>query len=164
MKIFAPVVIGVILLAVTSAIVGFMFGASISLLAYSAWFYLALCFAQMAHSIEEYFTQFWDHIGKALIFTLLKRLRRGTPLMLDRSFFILFNIALNVVMFVYFFPINASVLWAWFFGVGMAIVGIGNGILHCGTALMQWKYYSGCITGILTLVFGSVVLGSLIFH
>jgi hypothetical protein len=72
------------------------------------------------------------------------------------------NIALNALMLAYVWPIVLGLSWAWFFGVAMAVVGIGNGILHCGTTILNKKYYSGSVTGIITLVVGAAILVELL--
>jgi hypothetical protein len=126
-------------------------------------FYLFLCFAQMLHSLEEYFTQFWTHITEARVFSRWRRSGDAGPIA-DRAFFILFNIALNAVMLSFYWPISYGASWSWLFGLGMACEGVGNGILHCGTAVNQMKYFSGCISAGLTLISGALVLTSLSVH
>jgi hypothetical protein len=69
MRVFRPVVIGVTVLVLAS----FLFGLALDVrgitLTLSATSYLFLCFAQMLHSLEEYFTQFWMHITEARPFS-----------------------------------------------------------------------------------------------
>jgi hypothetical protein len=90
--------------------------------------------------------------------------RSGDRLIADRAFFVLFNIALNAVMLSFYWPISYGASWSWLFGLGMACVGVGNGFLHCGMAVKQMMYFSGCISAALTLITGVLVLMSLSVH
>ena len=162
MKVFYPVVFGFITVIFVSFFIGSLFPSIFMEYPYSATFYLLLCFAQIVHSIEEYFTQFWDHIGEAFLIPLIIKFRKTEPLTLDKSFFIAGNIALIGIMLLYFRPIEYGASWAWFFGIVIAFVEIGNGILHCGTAISQRKYYSGSVSGVFTLIAGFLLLVSMV--
>jgi hypothetical protein len=159
MRIFRPVVIGFTALVVAS----FLFGQALDFvrinLAFSATFYLFLCFAQILHSVEEYMAQFWLHIAEIPV---LRNTKRGDkePTM-DRAFFIVFNVALNLIMLSFYWPISHGASWSLLFGLGMACVGVGNGFLHGGMAAMQRKYFSGCMTASLTFISGILVLTSI---
>jgi hypothetical protein len=145
----------------------FLFGLALDVrgitLTFSAMFNLFQCFAQMLHSVEEYFTQFWMHITEARVFSKWRRSGDSGPIA-DRAFFILFNIALDAVMLSFYWPVSYGVSWSWLFGLGMACEGVGNGLLHCGMAVKQMKYFSGCISASLTLITGALVLMSVSVH
>ena len=160
MKAFRPVVLAVAGLIAASPLFGLIFDAIGLRLTFSAIFYLFLCFAQMLHSLEEYFTQFWMHIAEIPLLTRWTSPRDTKPIM-DRTFFILFNIALNVLMLSFYWPISHGTSWSYLFGLAMAGVGVGNGFLHCGMAVRQKGYFSGCISAGLTLMTGALVLASL---
>ncbi|MGA2239391.1 MAG: HXXEE domain-containing protein [Candidatus Bathyarchaeia archaeon] len=160
MKVFRPVVIGVTVLAVVSFLFGLTLDALGITLTFSAMFYLFLCFAQVLHSLEEYFTQFWMHIAETPLLTMRTSSRDAKPIM-DRVFIILFNIVLNMVMLSFYWPISFGASLSWLFGLGMAAVGVGNGFLHCGMAIRQGRYFSGCISAGLTLITGGLVFTSL---
>nr|MDO8099099.1 HXXEE domain-containing protein [Candidatus Njordarchaeota archaeon] len=160
MKVFKPVVLAFVALIVSSLAFGLLFDAFKVTISYSAAFYLLLCFAQMVHSLEEYATRFWMQLTVTPL-SAFRRRRQGREPMMDRAFFVLFNIILNAVMLVFYWPILLGVSWSWLFGVGMTLVGVGNGILHCGTALRHLKYFSGCISGVLTFITGVLTLSSL---
>lgn len=160
MRAFRPVVLGLTALVVASFLFGLLLDAIGFTLTISALFYLFLCFAQMLHSLEEYFTQFWMHIPEIPLLTMWTRFRDAKPTM-DRTFFVLFNIVLNGAMLSFYWPISYVAPWSWLFGLGMAGVGVGNGILHCGMAAKQRSYFSGCISATLTFMTGALVLTSL---
>jgi hypothetical protein len=160
MRVFRPVVIGVTVLVVASFLFGLTLDALGITLTFSALFYLFLCLAQVLHSFEEYFTQFWMHIAETPLFTMWTSSRDARSI-LDRVFFILFNVVLNVVMLSFYWPISFGASWSWLFGLGMAGVGVGNGFLHCGMAIRQGRYFSGCISAGLTLILGVLVFTSL---
>jgi hypothetical protein len=67
-------------------------------------------------------------------------------------------------MLLLYWPILLGASWSWLFGVGMALVGVGNGILHCGMALKHWEYFSGCLSGVMTFMTGALLLVSLSIH
>jgi hypothetical protein len=163
MKVFKPVVIAVCALVISSFLFGLVFDAFKVTISFSLTFYLLLCLAQMVHSLEEYATKFWIQLGATPFSAFRRRSQSGEP-MADRAFFVLFNIILNVLMLAFYWPISLGVSWSWLFGVGMALVGVGNGILHCGTALKRRKYFSGCVSGVLTFVTGALILASLSVH
>ena len=160
MKVFKPVVIGLTALVVASFLFGLMLDPLGISLAFSATFYLFLCFAQVLHSLEEYFTQFWVHIAETPLISVGTNSRNAKVIM-DRDFFVIFNVVLNVVMLLFYWPISFGAPWSWLFGLGMATVGVGNGFLHCGMAIRQRGYFSGCISSCLTLITGGFVFMSL---
>jgi hypothetical protein len=127
-------------------------------------FYLAMCFAQTIHSIEEYLTHFWEHITEASMLPFEKHSEVGGTSKMDRYFFIVFNIAFDGLMFLFYLFLIWGAAWSWVFVLGMAVIGIGNGILHCGTALQKRKYFSGCISAVFTLIIGAMILASISIH
>jgi len=160
MKVYKPVVLAFFTLIVSSLLLGLVFDAFDITISFSVAFYVLLCFAQMVHSLEEYATKFWMQLNVTPL-SLFRRRSQSREPMMDRAFFILFNIVLNAVMLVFSWPILLGASWSWFFGVGMALVGIGNGIIHCGTALKRGKYFSGCVSGVLIFITGAMILASL---
>jgi hypothetical protein len=154
------VVVGVTALVVASFLLGLTLDSMRITITFSATFHLFLCLAQMLHSLEEYITQFWVHISEAPPLRKWKRSGNGEPIA-DRAFFILFNVTLNLIMLSFYWPISYGASWSWLFGLGMACVGVGNGFLHCGMAVTQKRYFSGCISASLTLISGILVLTSL---
>jgi hypothetical protein len=158
MKAVYPVSIGLTAFVILSALIAVGMP-TISVLYPLSWIlYLGLCLAQVAHSIEEYYTQFWVHIGEGFIFQKLKGKGVVKDVTLDKRVFFVGNIVLNALMLAYVWPIASELSWAWFFGIAMAVVGIGNGILHCGTTILEKRYYSGSVTGIITLIMGAIML------
>jgi hypothetical protein len=163
MKVFKPVVVAVAALILSSFLFGLVFDAFKVTISFSATFYLLLCCAQMIHSLEEYATKFWVQLAVTPL-SAFRRRSQSTEPMADRAFFVLFNILLNALMLAFYWPISLGLSWSWLFGVGMALVGIGNGILHCGTALKRRKYFSGCVSGVLTFITGALILATLSVH
>lgn len=163
MKVFKPVVLAILALIAASLLFGIIFNALKVTIFFSATSYLLLCFAQMIHSLEEYATGFWAHFAETP-FSAFRTTSKTKEPMMDRTFFVLFNIALNAVMLLFYWPILLGESWSWLFGVGMAFVGVGNGLLHCGTALKRRKYFSGCVSGVLTFITGALILTSLSVH
>jgi hypothetical protein len=154
------VVIVVTALVIVSLLFGLTLDAMGITIAFSATLYLFLCLAQALHSLEEYYTQFWMHITEAQPFSRWRRSGDAGPIA-DRAFFMLFNIAMNVVMFSFYWPVSYGASWSWLFGLGMASVGVANGLLHCDMAIKRRAYFSGCISASLTFVAGASVLASL---
>ena len=60
MKVFKPLIAFLVLLTLTSIIVGFVFPSQVVTLAYSPTIYLLFCAAQAAHFIEENYTKAWE--------------------------------------------------------------------------------------------------------
>ena len=160
MKAFRPVVLGVTALIAASPLFGLMLDAIGLRLTFSSMFYLFMCFAQILHSLEEYFAQFWMHFAEIPLLTRWTSPPNAKPIM-DRTFFILFNIALNVLMLLFYWPISHEASWSCLFGLAMAGVGVGNGFLHCGMTIKQKGYFSGCISASLTLITGALAWTSL---
>jgi len=106
MRVFRPVVLGLIALVVASFLFGMTLDAIGLMLTFSATFYLFLCFAQMLHSLEECFTQFWKHIAETPLLTTWTRFQDARPIM-DRTFFVLF-IVLNAVMLSFYWAISQA--------------------------------------------------------
>jgi hypothetical protein len=163
MKVFKPVVISFAALVVASLTFGVVFDAFGITVSFSTTFYLLICFVQIVHSLEEYATKFWVHIADTPLFAFRERSQTREPAM-DRSFFVAFNIVLNMVMLFFYWPISLGASWSWVFGIGMASLSVGNGILHWGTALIRWEYFSGCVSGVFTFVAGTLMLTSLSLH
>ena len=65
MSVVKSVVTAVAALTVASMLLGLVFEACRATFVIPAALYLALCFAQDSHSVEEYLTGFWVHIFEA---------------------------------------------------------------------------------------------------
>ena len=65
-----------------------------------------------------------------------------------------FNLAFDALMFLFYLFLLQGVAWWWVFVLGMTLVGVGNAVLHCGTALLKGGYFSGCVTTVFTLAAG----------
>lgn len=117
-------------------------------------------FCATIHSVEEYFSHFWEHITEIPMFPFKKHPEGNGIPRSDRFFFIVFNIAFDGLMFLYYLFLSWNAVWSWVFVLGMALVGVGNSILHCGTALNKRAYFSGCISAVFTLITGAIILAS----
>jgi hypothetical protein len=158
MSVVKSVVAAVSALTVASVLLGLVFEAYRVTFAIPAELYLALCFAQASHSVEEYLTRFWVHIFEAPLLPLSGASQsRGTS-KVSRVSFIAFNTTFDGLMFLFCLFLLQGAAWSWVFVLGTALVGVGNGVLHCGTTLLKRAYFSGCITAIFTLVAGSLTL------
>jgi hypothetical protein len=163
MIVFKPVVISFAALVVASLLFGLFFDTFGVTVSFSTAFYLLICFAQIVHSFEEYATKFWIHIADTPLFAF-RRHSHSRERAAYRSFFILFNVVLNMVMLLFYWPISLGAPWSWVFGIGMAFESVGNGILHCGTALGRREYFSGCISSVFTFLAGALLLTSISLH
>ena len=158
MSVVKSVVTAVAALTVASVLLGLVFKAYSVTFVIPAALYLALCFAQASHSIEEYLTRFWVHIFEAPLLPFSRTFQSHGPNKVSRVSFVTFNIAFDGLMFLFYLFLLQSEAWSWVFVLGTALVGVGNGVLHCGTALLKRGYFSGCLTAIFTLATGSLTL------
>ena len=62
--------------------------------------------------------------------------------------------------FLFYFPIANGDPWALLFGLGVSLNGILNGVVHLGI-LAKFKRNTGVVSGLLQLLFGSMVLVSM---
>jgi hypothetical protein len=83
---------------------------------------------------------------------------RGTA-KVSRTAFVAFNIAFDGLVFLFYVFLLRGAAWSWVFVLGTALVGVGNAVLHCGTALPREPTFSGCATAVFTLAAGSFTLG-----
>jgi hypothetical protein len=158
MSVVKSVATAVAALAVASVLLGLVFESYRVTFVIPAALYLALCFAQASHSIEEYLTRFWVHIFEAPLLPFSRTYQSRGPGKVSRVSFVAFNIAFDGVMFLFYPFLLQGAAWSWVFVLGTALVGVGNAVLHCGTALLKRAYFSGCVTAIFTLLAGSLTL------
>ncbi|MFW9800067.1 MAG: HXXEE domain-containing protein [Candidatus Thorarchaeota archaeon] len=156
MKVFKPLVAFLILLATVSILVGMIFPASVSVLSYSPTLFLLVCFANAAHFLEETYTRAWE--AEALI----RKNPNGTPKepMYDKAFFVAFSHSIVLLSFLFYFPIANGDPWALLFGLGVSLNGVLNGMVHLGI-LVKLRRNTGVVSGLLQLLFGSLVIASL---
>ena len=158
MSVVKSVITAVAALTVASVLLGLVFEACRVTFVIPAALYLALCFAQASHSVEEYLTRFWVHIFEAQLLPFSRAFQSRGSSKVSRVSFITFNTAFDGLMFLFYLFLLQGVAWSWVFVLGTALVGVGNGVLHCGTALLRRGYFSGCVTAIFTLAAGSLTL------
>lgn len=157
MKVFKPLVAFLVLLVIISITLGLLIPNIISQFSYSSIFYLGVCFGTAAHFLEEYYTKAW------LIESELRKNPDGTPKapLYDRAFFVAFSHAIVLLSFIFYFPIAAGYEFAFIFGLGITLNGILNGVIHT-VILIKFRRNTGFISGIALLIFGFMVLFSLI--
>jgi hypothetical protein len=158
MSVAKSVVTAIAALTVASVLLGLVFEACRATFMIPAALYLALCFAQTSHSVEEYLTRFWVHIFEAPLLPFSRTFQSRGPNKVSRVSFVAFNIAFDGLMFLFYLFLLQGAAWSWVFVLGTALVGVGNGVLHCGTSLLKRGYFSGCVTAIFTLAAGSLTL------
>ncbi|MBD3407522.1 MAG: HXXEE domain-containing protein [Candidatus Lokiarchaeota archaeon] len=149
MKIFKPLVGFLIGLMILSVVAGLLFPTIISLLEYSSFLYLLVCFGTAAHFLEEDFTKAWEVESEI----------RETSLY-GKPFFVMFSHTIVLLSFLFYFPIAAGVPWAMIYGLGVTLNGIGNGIVHLGI-LVRYRKNTGVFSGIFLLIVGLLLLVSL---
>jgi hypothetical protein len=156
MKIFKPLVAFLVLLVTTSLLAGLLFPSAMSVLSYSSTMFLMVCFANAAHFLEETYTKAWEIEGQ------LRKNPDGTPKepLYDKAFFVAFSHSIVLLSFLFYFPIANGDLWALLFGLGASFNGILNGLVHLG-ALVKFRRNTGVVSGLLQLLFGSLVIASL---
>jgi len=156
MKIFKPLVAFLVLLTVISLLVGLFFPSEISALSYSSTMFLMVCFANAAHFLEETYTKAWEVEGQ------LRQNPDGTPKesLYDKAFFVAFSHSIVLLSFLFYFPIANGDSWALLFGLGVSFNGILNGAVHLGI-LAKFRRNTGVVSGLLQLVFGTLVIASL---
>ncbi|MHA2313157.1 MAG: hypothetical protein ACXADF_16840, partial [Candidatus Thorarchaeota archaeon] len=101
MKVFKPLVTFLVLLTITSILVGVIFPSVVTVLSYSSTMFLFLCFANAAHFLEETYTKAWVIEGQ------LRKNPDGTPKesLYDKAFFVTFSHSIVLVSFLFYFPI-----------------------------------------------------------
>jgi hypothetical protein len=156
MKIFKPLVAFLVLLVTTSLLAGLLFPSAMSVLSYSSTMFLMVCFANAAHFLEETYTKAWEIEGQ------LRKYPDGTPKepLYDKAFFVTFSHSIVLLSFLFYFPIANGDPWALLFGLGASFNGILNGLVHLG-ALVKFRRNTGVVSGLLQLLFGSLVIASL---
>ncbi|MFW9802115.1 MAG: hypothetical protein ACFFFC_05660, partial [Candidatus Thorarchaeota archaeon] len=128
MKVFKPLVAFLTLLVITSIIAGLLFPDVVSVLSYSSTMFLMVCFANVAHFLEETYTKAWEVEGQ------LRKNPDGTPKesLYDKAFFVAFSHSIVLLSFLFYFPIANGDPWALLFGLGVSFNGILNGAVHLG--------------------------------
>ncbi len=156
MKVFKPLVAFLVLLTITSIVIGLLFPSTVAVLNYSSTMFLLVCFANAAHFLEETYTKAWEVEGQ------LRKNSDGTPKesLYDKAFFVAFSHSIVLLSFLFYFPLANGDPWAWLFGLGVSLNGILNGVVHLGI-LARFRRNTGVISGLLQLVFGSLVIASL---
>ena len=101
---------------------------------------------------------FWMHIFEAPLPPFSRAFQSREPSKISRVSFVAFNTAFDGLMFLFCLFLLQGAAWSWVFVLGTALIGVGNGVLHCGTTLLKRAYFSGCISAIFTLVAGSLTL------
>jgi Protein of unknown function with HXXEE motif len=120
---------------------------------YFPWLYLALGFAQTAHSVEEVLTGLWRNMDR-ITQTLHLRFFLVPHLSMPVGTFAAGNLVivaalLGISPFVY---LKRS--WAIRTARVIAVIETINGIGHITAALVTGGYFPGCISGIALLAFG----------
>jgi hypothetical protein len=149
MKVFKPLIAFLVLLTLTSIVVGFVFPSQVVTLAYSPTIYLLICSAQAAHFIEENYTKAWE------VEAQLRKNPDGTPKesMSSRDFLVAFSHVLVLLSFLFYFPIAVQAPWAIIYGLGISVNGMANGVIHTGI-LVKFRKNTGFVSGLLLLLFG----------
>lgn len=156
MKIFKPLVAFLTLLIIASIFAGLIFPDVVSVLSYSSTMFLLVCFANALHFLEEDFTKAWEVEGQ------LRKSPDGTPKesLYDKAFFVAFSHSIVLLSFLFYIPIANGAPWALLFGLGVSLNGILNGLVHLGI-LAKFRRNTGVVSGLIQLVFGSLVIASL---
>jgi hypothetical protein len=149
MKVFKPLIAFLTLLIVISITVGLLFPVQVVEYAYSPLIYLLFCFAQAGHLLEENYTKAWE------VEAQLRKHKDGTPKepISGRDFLVLFSHVLVLLSFLFYFPISTQTPWALFYGLGIALNGIANGVAHTAI-LIKFRKNTGFISGLFLLVLG----------
>lgn len=149
MKVFKPLIAFLVILTLTSFIVGFVFPSQVVTLAYSPTIYLLFCAAQAAHFIEENYTKAWE------VEAQLRKNPDGTPKepTSSRDFLVAFSHVLVLLSFLFYFPITLQAPWAILYGLGISINGIANGVAHTAI-LIKFRKNTGFVSGLFLLSLG----------
>ncbi|MFW9805483.1 MAG: HXXEE domain-containing protein [Candidatus Thorarchaeota archaeon] len=149
MKVFKPLIAFLLLLTLLSVIVGFAFPVQVLTLTYSPIVYLLFCFAQAAHFIEENYTKAWE------VEAQIRKNPDGTPKesASGRDFLVAFSHVLVLLSFLFYFPIAAQAPWAIVYGLGIAVNGMANGVIHT-VILAKFRKNTGFVSGLFLLIFG----------
>lgn len=149
MKVFKPLIAFLVILTLTSIIVGFVFPGQVVTFAYSPTIYLLFCVAQAAHLLEENYTKAWKLEAQ------LRKSPDGTPKepISGRDFLVAFSHVLVLLSFLFYFPITVQAPWAILYGLGISLNGILNGIVHTGI-LVKFRKNTGFVSGLFLLSFG----------
>ena len=102
MSVVKTVVTAVAALTVASMLLGLVFEACRATFVIPAALYLALCFAQASHSVEEYLTRFWVYIFEAPLLPFSRTFQSRGPSRVSRVSFVAFNTALDGLMFLFY--------------------------------------------------------------
>jgi len=158
MKVFKPLIAFLVILTSLSISVGLLFPDFALSLTYSPTFYLLICFAQAGHFLEEYYTKAWKMEAQ------LRKNPDGTPKepASGRDFLVAFSHVLILLSFLFYFPIAAQAPWAIIYGLGVALNGILNGVVH-SAILVKFKKNTGFISGLFLSVFGILLWVSIFF-
>jgi hypothetical protein len=122
-------------------------------------FYLIMGIIQAAHSTEEYLSHLPDRFP--IVTGYIHNLTGFFPVIrMSEQIFVVLNMAiitfiLSVSPFVY-----QKRRWACKIATVVAVVEILNGLAHISSAIYVWNYFSGCISAIGFLVFGTLYLVS----
>ncbi|MFW9768025.1 MAG: hypothetical protein ACFFF9_13915 [Candidatus Thorarchaeota archaeon] len=149
MKVFKPLIVFMVLLLTISVTVGLLFPVEIVAFAYSPLIYLLVCFSQAGHFLEENYTKAWE------VEAQLRKHEDGTPKesISGRDFLVLFSHVLVLLSFLLYFPISTQAPWALIYGLGIALNGMLNGIVHTAI-LIKFRRNTGFISGLFLLTFG----------
>lgn len=118
--------------------------------------FLVLILIQMAHSIEEYVFELWEHLAVPRIISEALASLLGTDVAtgfaIGNAAFIILGLWCAVV------PIRNNWPAARGLAIALATIEIANGILHLTLAAINGGYFPGAVTAPLLLVTG-VLLG-----
>jgi hypothetical protein len=158
MKVFKPLIGFLVILTMTSIIVGFLFPSQVLTFVYSPTIYLLVCIAQAGHFLEENYTKAWE------VEAQLRKNPDGTPKepISGRDFLVAFSHVLVLLSFLFYFPITAQAPWALVYGLGVSLNGIANGIVHTGI-LIKFRKNTGFVSGLFLLIFGILLWLSIFF-
>ncbi len=122
------------------------------------WLFLALGFVQAAHSIEEVATGLWKWMP-VVSGEIHARLGFFPVVGWSALGFTLGNMIIIAVILGFSpFPfINHT--WAWRIVNIAAIVETVNGVGHTSAALIRGEYFSGCISGAVLILVGTLIWG-----
>ena len=126
---------------------------------YIPYLYLALVFAQLLHSAEEYFTGFFIYMTKNSHY-LHQKTGIIPSLNVDAETFLIVNIIIVTVMFLISIFVFKENIFALKLVKIIALIEVLNGLGHNIMALLNFSYYSGCISSVLLFILGIMILRS----
>ncbi|MFW9786796.1 MAG: HXXEE domain-containing protein [Candidatus Thorarchaeota archaeon] len=149
MKVFKPLIAFLVILTLTSIVVGYLFPSQILTWAYSPTLYLSVCIGQAVHFLEENFTKAWE------VEAQLRKNPDGTPKepRSGRDFLVAFSHVLVLLSFLLYFPVAAQAPWAILYGLGISLNGILNGLVHTAI-LIRFRKNTGFVSGLFLLASG----------